>query len=443
MKKVVKISRISMVCVLCAAGLSPALGASSIRSFGTGTYGSASSATAAGTAAINSARASSIRATASMPRATTSAGTAASSAARTASNSAARLSVGSYLQGGRTIQGGSSIKSQNPTTSSTSTTNNNTNTVMQSQIDVLSREVEALQDSDDKQYKIVEVDSLLDKKQDVLVAGSGIDITGNTISAIVSAGDIAAGTIVNADVSDTAAIEKTKLAQDAQDSLAKADTALQQADLTDYATKVDVTNVVNTAITNVNTELVEYTKTVDLGAMAMKDTVATADINVAAVTRAKLGSDVTNSLDLADTALQSADLATYSTTTTVNKIVSDAVAGAVADLGVDIDGKADKATTLAGYGIKDAMTATETADAIAAATTGKADAISLGALAVKDTVATADIDDNSVAKAKLAADVRTSLGLADTALQPDAPGGGADYVLVVNGGTEKWFEVAY
>lgn len=86
-------------------------------------------------------------------------------------------------------------------------------------------------------------------------------------------------------------------------------------------------------------------------------------------------------------------------------------------------GKADKATTLQGYGITDAYTKTEVDTALGA----KANTADLGALAEKDTVSAAEIDanavttakivDKNVTKAKLADDVQASLGRADSALQ--------------------------
>lgn len=360
--KSVKISRLSVVCVLCAAGLSPVFAASSVRNLGgSGTYSSASNAAAArsGSAAINSARAGSVRATTgSTAKAVGSTGASAGSA-RTASNTA-RLSVGSYLQGGKTIQGGSSIKSQNPASSSSTSNNNNSNTVIQEQVDQIRVTIDALQDADSERYTISETDDLLDNKQDILVAGDGIDITDGVISAIVVDGkqvllqsdgthiqwkyddvsgawqDLVAladlqgpqgiqgqkgdkgdtGDAANlTDYSTTAEIltliqnainlSSTNYATVAQGG--KADTAVQPEDLTAYATKTEVTNAVNNAITNVNVELTDYTKTDDLGALALKNTVATADINDANVTKAKLAADVQTSLGLADTALQPGD----------------------------------------------------------------------------------------------------------------------------------------
>ena len=132
--------------------------------------------------------------------------------------------------------------------------------------------------------------------------------------------------------------------------------------------------------------------------------------------------------------------------------------GTVSSHTTQIAGKADKATTLEGYGITDGATKTElteglegkldTAGTAAKATAdasgneitktyatktelgAKANTADLGALATKDTVSAAEIDadavttekilDANVTKAKLASDIQTSLGKADSALQQGA-----------------------
>ena len=111
-----------------------------------------------------------------------------------------------------------------------------------------------------------------------------------------------------------------------------------------------------------------------------------------------------------------------------------------------IAGKADKATTLAGYNISDAYTKTEVDSAIAAAeyndTQVKADITSnkeaiealqgedakLKALAFKDTVATADIDKDAVTTDKIAG---------------QTPGTDEDYMLMSTGkdGSVTWTSV--
>ena len=112
MKNELKISTLSIVCVLCASVVLPSYGASSVRSLGgAGTYTSASSAAtaksgggSAGNSAINSVRAGSVR--------VNNAAGATSGATRSGSTRAAttpRLSIGKYLAGSSAISGGSSI----------------------------------------------------------------------------------------------------------------------------------------------------------------------------------------------------------------------------------------------------------------------------------------------------------------------------------------------
>lgn len=427
MKNVVKISRLSVICVLCAAGLSSAYGAASVRSLGgVGTYSSASNAAAArsGSAAINSARAGSVRATTGTTAKATNTGNTGNKV-RAGSNTA-RLSVGSYLQGGKTISGGSSIKSQNPGSSSSVTNNNNNNAIIQEQIEQIRVTIDSLQDADGNRYTMDETDDLLDNKQDILVAGDGIDITDGVISAVVvdgkqillqSDGDYIQWKYddVSSTWEDLVALDDLVGPEGPQGIQGPKGDPGDAADLTDYSTSTQVIALILQAIN-------------------------TASSNYATAAQGAL----------ADTALQPGALTNYSTTTQINQVVEDAIDDALVGVGVNIDGKADKATTLAGYGITDAMTATETTAAITAATTGKVDATDLGDLAYKDAVATTDIVDANVTKAKLATDVQTSLGLADTALQPGdapdisgAPNDGSDYVLVMNNGTETWMKVAY
>ena len=111
MKKELKISIMSVACVLCATVVIPAFSASSVRSLGgAGTYSGASSAAAAksdGTVdsgAINSVRAGSMR--------VNNVAGATSGATRSGSTRAAttpRLSIGKYLSGSSAISGGASV----------------------------------------------------------------------------------------------------------------------------------------------------------------------------------------------------------------------------------------------------------------------------------------------------------------------------------------------
>ena len=116
MKNELKISTLSIVCALCAASVTPAFAASSVRSLGgAGTYQSASSAASAKTSgdskAINSVRGGSMRVS------NNASGKTATSATRTSSSRAAttpRLSIGKYLAGSSAMGGGSSAKPIDP-----------------------------------------------------------------------------------------------------------------------------------------------------------------------------------------------------------------------------------------------------------------------------------------------------------------------------------------
>lgn len=108
MKNELKISTLSIVCVLCTAVAMPAFGVSSVRSLGgAGTYTSASSAAAAKSdktsSATNSVRGGSMRVNNS---ASASRNATRSSSTRTATTP--RLSIGKYLAGSSAISGGSS-----------------------------------------------------------------------------------------------------------------------------------------------------------------------------------------------------------------------------------------------------------------------------------------------------------------------------------------------
>lgn len=107
MRNELKISTLSIVCVLCASVAMPSFGASSVRALGgAGTYTSASGAAAAKSdgGAINSVRAGSMRVN-------NSAGvnTGATRSGSTRAASTPRLSIGKYLSGSSAISGGSSI----------------------------------------------------------------------------------------------------------------------------------------------------------------------------------------------------------------------------------------------------------------------------------------------------------------------------------------------
>ncbi|MDR1338255.1 MAG: hypothetical protein LBJ73_04490 [Rickettsiales bacterium] len=195
----------------------------------------------------------------------------------------------------------------------------------------------------------------------------------------VASDDITDGTIVDADIATTAAIAKSKLAEEVRTSLGKADTALQSGALTGYAT------------------------TASLGTLAYKDKVAAGDITAgaivnadiaatAAIEKSKLAQAVQDSLGLADTALQSGALSGYATTGS-------------------LDGKQDKLSGDAGK----VVTFSNTAGTVTGTT--------LGSLATKSAVASSDITDGTIengdikdgtiAAAKLETAVTTALNGAE------------------------------
>ncbi|MBO5663121.1 MAG: hypothetical protein J6S12_04675 [Alphaproteobacteria bacterium] len=111
MRNELKISTLSIVCVLCASVAMPSFGASSVRALGgAGTYTSASGAAAAKSdgGAINSVRAGSMRV-----NNVAGVNTGATRSGSTRAASTPRLSIGKYLSGSSAISGGSSISGAN------------------------------------------------------------------------------------------------------------------------------------------------------------------------------------------------------------------------------------------------------------------------------------------------------------------------------------------
>ena len=101
MKNELKISTLSIVCVLCAAVTMPSFGASAVRALGgAGTYSSASSAASSGASTV---RGGSMRVTNAKPVTTTS-----TTRAATRSSASPRLSIGKYLGGATTVGGAAS-----------------------------------------------------------------------------------------------------------------------------------------------------------------------------------------------------------------------------------------------------------------------------------------------------------------------------------------------
>lgn len=514
MKKVVKISRLSVVCVLCAAGFSSAYGASSVRSLGgVGTYNSAAS---AGSAAINSARAGSIRAT------TGTAGkavntTGSTGAVRAGSANTSRLSVGSYLQGGKTISGGSSIKSQNPGTSSSITNNNNNNTILQEQIETIQRTIDGLQESDAKKYTIDETDDLLDEKQDVLIQGDGISIVDGVISAVVvdgkqvllqsdgeyiqwkydddastwedlvalvdlqgpqgekgdkgdkgeqgEAGDLSdyststqvIGLILQA--IETASSDYATAAQGT-----KADTALQPSDLLPYSTTEQIANNYYSK-TEIATEIADAIDDVVAGDVAGKaDKVDGAtngnlagldasgnltDSGVAKTTIDTMGNNITtlqtDVTNLGDAVTEiEGDITTLQTTVTNHGDAITEIEGDITTLQTSVTNHGDAITEIQGDIVTvqgNITNINESVTTLQEAIEGKPDTTTLGKLAVKDTVATGDIDIKSVTREKLEQPVQASLALADSALQKGNVSSDGEWVLAMKDGAQVWLEV--
>lgn len=167
MKNELKISTVSIICVLCASGLSGAYGASSVRTLGgAGTYTSAASASQSGGGA-GVARAGSVRVSPATAKATTTtpSNTAATTAGRAASP---RLSLGKYLGGGTAISGGSSARPGNGTSGGgTTVTDPSLAAELNNRVNVLEDKVDDLKSAGE---------DLKETKQDKLVGGNYITI---------------------------------------------------------------------------------------------------------------------------------------------------------------------------------------------------------------------------------------------------------------------------
>lgn len=180
MKRVFKLSVLSMICAVCAG--TTAYGASSVRSLGgAGTYNGSSSASSAKSsgAAITAARAGSMRVSPSSPsKGGVSVGSA-SNPARSANT--ARLSIGKYLGGATSVSGGG-IKNQNPGSGGSITTKPGPSgddfqgdlSALDSRVSDLETRVGDLVDSGADRYGNDEINDMLDAKQNVLVPGDYI-----------------------------------------------------------------------------------------------------------------------------------------------------------------------------------------------------------------------------------------------------------------------------
>ena len=326
MKHDLKISRLAIICVLCTA-VSGAYGASSVRALGgAGTYASASDAAAAGSgSAANSAasvRGGSLRVT---PNSGAS-GTATSiSTNNTTSGRVAttpRLSIGHYLGGGTAVSGGSSLRPSGGGSSSSgggSSSGGDTNpdvSGLRQDVDDLMREVEDLHTADSDIHESIDI--LRDETQGKLIPGAD-------------------GYIIIED-----------------DNEIFVDVEALQADLNLVAGK-------EVELGSNDTHLLW--RYVGEGNDKWRELIAKADITGPQGEKGEKG-------DPGDPA----NLDAYSTTEQMNAAIGAAIAN-LADTYATIQyvddklsTKADKATTLAGYGIRDAMNRDEITKAIEDAT---------------------------------------------------------------------------
>ena len=222
-------------------------------------------------------------------------------------------------------------------------------------------------------------------------------------------------------------------------------------------------NVITTTYAT-KTELGEKANTADLGALATKNTVSATEIDADAVTtekildanvtKAKLASDIQTSLGKADSALQQADLADYAKTADVastyetkenaaSTYETKANASATYATKEEIKGMATDANLAKkqdknmGAGAADHVVITDETGNITSAATIEATKVSglanvaktgaygdltgrpsLGELASKSTITSAEITDGTIAEADLNTTINESLDKADAAVQP-------------------------
>lgn len=319
-KKDLNISRIAIVCVLCTAAVSGAYAASSVRSLGgSGTYTSASSAASAGSSGATTAvRGGSLRVTPSSGQSgsstTISAGTTTSGRVATSP----RLSIGQYLGGATSVSGGGS--SLRPGTGSGSSGGGSSSGggmdpdvagEVLTAIDDIRRDVDTLFDAD------TNLQDQVSAKQDMLYP------TAN-------------GFIVIDDSTNEIFVDVDALEQELE--------LVAGKDGREVELGSDETDL-----------LWRY-----VGDPGWEKLISKAEITGPQGEKGEPG--------------EAANLDAYSTTEQMNQAIGNAIA-ALADVYatteyVDekLSAKADKATTLAGYGIRDAMTKEEIAKAITDAT---------------------------------------------------------------------------
>ena len=370
MKKELKISTLTIVCVLCAGMVSGAHAASSVRNLGgSGTYSSAASASSAnsGVRAATSVRGGSVRVT---PTSNQSGSSASISAGSTTSGRVAtspRLSIGHYLGGGTSVSGGSSLRPQNPGSGSSVSGGGSsggeidTGTLegLREQIDVLLRDVQDLQGA-------------VDTKQDVLTTGNNfVSIENNEILVdvdelryelgagcdfIVEGGNI----VRDCNGDKTTIIAVDDIVGDGYVSLEDMNAAIADAvaDVADtYATKDELTTATADMVTS--GDLANYPTReevegmvgdlagVELDSYLTKTEASTTYVNTTDGTAPRATADAAGNV-ITDTYAVKAD---------VDELEREVAAKANTQyVNEELAKKADKSTTLAGYGITDAYT---------------------------------------------------------------------------------------
>ena len=364
MKNNLTISRLAIVCVLCTA-VSGAYGASSVRALGgSGTYTSAASATTANDTSNTSVRGGSLRVTPSSgvsgTGTTINAGTTTSGRVATTP----RLSIGHYLGGGTSVSGGSSLRPQNPGTSGGSSSGGSSSGGMDPEvsgaimdsIDDLQRDVETLYDAD------MNLADQMETKQDLLYpAADGYIIIDDNNEIFVDV-DALAETIESVAGEDGREVE---LGSDNDNLLWR---YVGDGSWNILISKDEITGPQGPQgepgqAANIDEIMAEMNEVIDA---AVEGLVTTEELetklepyatNVAVQTAIETATaDLASKTDLSGLATKAelagyvsdADLENYPTTTEMR----DWVARGLKD-------KADKATTLQGYGITDAYTKDE------------------------------------------------------------------------------------
>lgn len=396
MKNELKISVLSIMCVL-GLSISGAYAASSVRALGgSGTYVSASSAANSGSSdnATSVSRSGSVRVSPTTTQTTTSSSSESASGTRVVN--VPRLSIGQYLGGGTSVSGGSSLRPQTPGSGSASGGSDIDPGLMTS----LQRDVDELQrnfiDLSDKSDVLTEA---LNEKQDILLPDSegfiNIDQNTNEIYLDVehlknSINDIVGDVGREIEIGHDGNVLRWRYVDDTS-----WNTIISFADLANYG---------NYALSD---DLVGFIKSDDMD-LAIANAINEAAKNYAT----KL--DLESKADKTDLDLKANISDVYTKTETLNKQeIAAAIAEAVTDGTVDLTGYAK----------------TDYVDS-------QLDSyIQKGQVTNDEIASTAAID-----KTKLAETVQQSLDKADAAVSMD--GAGANMVLGTDeNGDKVWYEI--